>query len=642
MNTNNRFLQSSLTENNLATETTLKRVETELSGGVSINGPVTINQPVNVKTDTNDRVAVSINSSDITGTLPVSVTAVTITDYDFTSPGPQTSDVNVSVKNTSLNTNASQTGTWDVGQTGTWNVNANSSQTGTWDVGQTGTWDVGQTGTWNVNSTQTGTWDVGQTGTWNVNANSSQTGTWDVGQTGTWNVNSNASQTGTWDVGQTGTWDVGQTGVWNVGLTDLVAVDDVVDDTSRGPLLYARQYEQKADDLAKNLWCNDDGQLLTYNNNPSVELTEPVRVWHNMISDVFAPFTDKYIDVQGASTADINGFYTSTTPTNDFNVVYIEDKFRLCPFHALEFTISGNFEYDNTTNDAHDYQRIGLMSNIPTGLGVLPNTAIWFKADANNVNQWFGQIINNGAMQVQNPLNLSHNPGDDLYFCFRIRVINNGGLITAQWFDYTQSTQVFRNVQELSLNVPLENNEFYLCNYFGASSGLTTTSKIVSYQIRSDHPDMNPYPCFNQYLSFFHQTTQALTSGAIRALTAVRLNPANTTQSTVYLHEVDTMATSGGGSWVLGIYRNPTLSGALTWNNYGRIQYSTQQATITVTAGTPSFIEYGVRWSGGGLGTNHYKVPIGSVALYEPSDMIVFGIFSFANDSYVSGFTVVY
>ncbi len=608
MSTNNRFLQSSLTENNLATETTLKKVETELSGGVSITGPVTINQPINVKTDTNDRVAVSINSTDITGTLPVSVSAVTITDYDFTSPGPQTSDVNVSVKNASINTNASQTGTWNVNQAGTWDV----GQTGTWNVNQAGTWDVGQTGTWNVN--QAGTWDVGQTGTWNVN------------QAGTWNVNANASQTGT----------------WNVGLSDLVSVDDIVDETSRGPLLYARQYEQKADDLAKNLWCNEDGQLLTYNNNPSVELTEPVRNWNNVISDVFAPFTEKFIDVQGASTADINGFYTSTTPTNDYNVVYVEDKIRLCPFHALEFTISGNFEYDTTTNDAHDYQRIGIMSNIPTGLGVLPNSAIWFKADANNVNQWFGQIINNGQMQVQNPLNLSHNPGDDLYFCFRIRVINNGGLISAHWFDYTQSTQVFRKVQELSLSVPLENNEFYLCNYFGASTGLTTTSEIVSYQIRSDHPNMNPYPCFNQYLSFFHQTAQALTTGAIRAITAIRLNPSSTTQSTVFLHEIDTMATTGGGSWVLGIYRNPTLSGALTWNNYGRIQYSTQQAAITVTAGTPSFIEYGVRWSGGGLGTNHYQVPMGSIALYEPSDMIVFGIFSFANDSYASGFTVVY
>lgn len=69
---------------------------------------------------------------------------------------------------------------------------------------QSGPWNVGITGSPNVNAAQTGAWNVGINGTPTVN--SQQSGAWSVDLNGTPAVA--AQQSGPWNVGLTGTADV--------------------------------------------------------------------------------------------------------------------------------------------------------------------------------------------------------------------------------------------------------------------------------------------------------------------------------------------------------------------------------------------------------------------------------------------------
>ncbi len=90
--TNNRFLQSNLQTNDIATESTLRSLK-----GV-FDDPLTVTGTVDVQTaGLTDKVQVAIDEADITGSLPISLSSVTITDFDFS--GGQTSVVNSSLSN---------------------------------------------------------------------------------------------------------------------------------------------------------------------------------------------------------------------------------------------------------------------------------------------------------------------------------------------------------------------------------------------------------------------------------------------------------------------------------------------------------------------------------------------------------------
>jgi hypothetical protein len=101
MSSNNRFLTSTVANNDIATETTLKDIHDVLVDGDAVV-TASITSKLNVKTDTNDLVDVSINSANITGSLPISLSSVSITDFDLTSG--QTSSVNVNEQNSDFPT----------------------------------------------------------------------------------------------------------------------------------------------------------------------------------------------------------------------------------------------------------------------------------------------------------------------------------------------------------------------------------------------------------------------------------------------------------------------------------------------------------------------------------------------------------
>lgn len=92
----NNFLGSTVTSSDISTETTQAKVLDKLNAGLTILPT----SKIFVQTDTNDLVDVSIDASNITGTLPVSVSSVTITDVN--NGGSQTTDLDVNVTNTSI------------------------------------------------------------------------------------------------------------------------------------------------------------------------------------------------------------------------------------------------------------------------------------------------------------------------------------------------------------------------------------------------------------------------------------------------------------------------------------------------------------------------------------------------------------
>lgn len=123
---------------------------------------------------------------------------------------------------------AVQSGTWNVGvsgtvsttQTGTVTVSGTVSTTGTVLVSQVGTFNVAQQGSVTVTGTaasvQSGTWNVTVTGT----AASVQSGTWTVATTGTVQVtHGTVTVTGTAASIQSGTWNIGINTVGTVAVT---------------------------------------------------------------------------------------------------------------------------------------------------------------------------------------------------------------------------------------------------------------------------------------------------------------------------------------------------------------------------------------------------------------------------------------
>lgn len=146
------------------------------------------------------------------------------------------------------------------------------SQSGTWNVGQSGSWTVSanQSGTWSVNSVQSGTWNVNVTNPFTFTASNylevqventsipvTQSGSWNVSLLAGSNIIGAVTQSGTWNVGinnfpsnqdititspltssgyvqtfvenstlavtQSGTWtvDAVQSGTWNVGINNF-------------------------------------------------------------------------------------------------------------------------------------------------------------------------------------------------------------------------------------------------------------------------------------------------------------------------------------------------------------------------------------------------------------------------------------
>ncbi len=241
-----------------------------------------------LKTSHDDPLHMSIDA--VTTTIPVSIDSITIEDINVNvqsasnvlspvaisktnaannSGNPISVTMDSTVSHTIVNSGllaATQSGSWNVGITGTPAVTVTSgtvaaTQSGTWNVGtvgtltaitdpvdsaQSGTWNVGITGTpavtvtsGTVAATQSGTWDVGTVGTLTAitdPVDSAQSGTWNVGITGTPAVTVTsgtiaATQSGTWDVGTVGTLtaitdpvDSAQSGTWNVGITGTPAV----------------------------------------------------------------------------------------------------------------------------------------------------------------------------------------------------------------------------------------------------------------------------------------------------------------------------------------------------------------------------------------------------------------------------------
>lgn len=109
MSTNNAFLQADIVTTDLASESTLKQIETELvSGTLEVDFPASA--LLNVAIDENDisgNVPIRIDANDVSGNIPVNVVSNVITDIDFTTT--QTDDVNVNVTNTILDVSANVT-----------------------------------------------------------------------------------------------------------------------------------------------------------------------------------------------------------------------------------------------------------------------------------------------------------------------------------------------------------------------------------------------------------------------------------------------------------------------------------------------------------------------------------------------------
>jgi len=112
----NRFLQSNLTNNGLASETTLKNVCDKLESGLTVSGSVSVsnlNDPHNIQTSgLTNKVQCAINATDVTGNLPVAINSVTITDVD--NGGSQTTDLdttNPSIKTAGVDTYTENTTT---------------------------------------------------------------------------------------------------------------------------------------------------------------------------------------------------------------------------------------------------------------------------------------------------------------------------------------------------------------------------------------------------------------------------------------------------------------------------------------------------------------------------------------------------
>ena len=108
MSTNNAFLQADIVTTDLASESTLKQIETELvSGTLEVDFPASA--LLNVAIDENDisgNLPIRIDANDVSGNLPISISELVLTDVDFTTT--QTDDLSINVN--AINTSAVDSG----------------------------------------------------------------------------------------------------------------------------------------------------------------------------------------------------------------------------------------------------------------------------------------------------------------------------------------------------------------------------------------------------------------------------------------------------------------------------------------------------------------------------------------------------
>jgi len=527
MTTQNNFLQSSLTTNNLATNTAVLEISSLLENEIVVDVGNTVN-----------------------------VTGV-ITDYDFTLAA-QTSSVTVTVDNfpagggavdlVSVGGNAVDVGA-GMGGTGTQRVIIDSSQS------------LGGDGIITDVDFGVGT----QTNDLGVNLTS---------------VKGVAIGTGAGPIDAS-------------CLRTVLANDTVVDAFLTGGQVETDFFEVRGNAIEVNNGPASTGcmRVCVANDQDALETEELTVIsgnWHPFNSD------RKFVKYQGSAIVSTAESLTYGSGASSWAAVALRQRILLTPHSTTEVSFTCNLQYDTTTVSTNDYQLIGCWfdDTLTHAQSAYPQSFIGIEGRSSlaSSDQWYLTYRIGGAVAAGSAGTFQSNPSDETMQTFKLKISNYGSM-RVQCFQMNQATNVYTQVAEIGSSLPLTQSTFVLANAVSTSTGVEVFSELYSYTIKT----LNPFSRIGKPVadSIFTASVIAIPSATgVVAFSAIRLNPTSSEQISVHLSKFQILLDSASDECVFGVYKNPILSGALAWNNQGRIQYATVQNTITVTSGAIQDFEY--------------------------------------------------
>ncbi len=655
---NNKFLTSTVTTSDIATETTLKDVLTLFeSGGAN---PVVQNVQTNGLAD---KVQIAISDSDITGSIPVSVSTMTITDVDTS--GIQTDNLIVQTQTEVFpETDSFVSGNAIHNAVAAVRNESRSTLAGTeLDYCPISTSKRGellieiadvklQSQTHNLGVAVNNLVSVNQT---SIGATaepiSANTGDMDDGTqrvciaanntVSTTVTTNNLTAIKSTDISvNSGDMDDGTQRVCiatNNALSTIVAANNLTTingttlatgDSASGPGVQSVQIvnDQPAIEIKSSSDIStvlSDVQLVYSDNIQTHNLNVNSNNWVVLASSYFSPFIDRFVNFQGVNSTDANSAYFTETASSSFAIVRTANKFRLQPNSTIEviFSVKGSYE---TNGNSNDYIRFGLFSEQRSVAGTYPKSSFCIEGNATygSGNQWISQVFHANINGSSAAGSFSTTATDTDLQTFKF-IIKNNAVPVMYVYQLDQSTDhEFNYCNRVVGASPMESTEFYFGAEASCSSPVITSIEMKSFHIRENAGPFQMYRELPVSYGFAYLATVALDESSQFALSGIRLDPTVSQLSTVWIKSIDVVCGDNNELAYISIYKNPTLSAAHTWSiTEQRVQFSTLIDTITVTSGTPIVLKVLESFGSPG-GSLNIELPHKTLGLFDVDDEI--------------------
>lgn len=349
--------------------------------------------------------------------------------------------------------------------------------------------------------------------------------------------------------------------------------------------------------------------------------------WELIQSSHFCPFLeDRFYETGTNNEASGDNSYYAETNSTDFAIIRTVQRFKFKPMSTVEVTFSCKLTHYQSGTSALDYQRIGLFSSDISAAGNYPKTSICIESNRSYtpVDRWFAHLfknLNSGASD-QNFISV---PSSTAIDTFKFVIYNYPNPIVLFYQLQPDLTNTWHYASALRINDQMYANEYYFGNIFSSSSANVATSTLYGFEIKESVPSFRLYDELPIYRSY-NYGNPPITLPAINtlyAISGIQLNDTNSTQTTVWIKNVVLNIESGGEEVYVCFYKNPTLSGAHSFAvTHGRVKFTTLVNSITLTSGLASFTHCGNSVSGSGRRVFTVEPPERTLGLFNEDDEI--------------------
>ncbi len=280
---------------------------------------------------------------------------------------------------------------------------------------------------------------------------------------------------------------VAVSGTVNVNETEKTTLDDVIDATTKGYVMFAQQ-EHKAVEHAQPVSLDFFGDLRTVFSNKTIDLNDPVDNWTHVRSEYFSPTFPKFIEGAGNTNIVDNGgsLYLYETSTN-YGYLIGSEPIEFQPGSMTEIVIGVVCEHYNSGTSELDFQAVGI-ANGPITSGAesgMPSNWIGYQSRRNYVpnDDWRCETRTGGSYFNVADSVYYRNPSSSGDNSFKLRIINYASNLYIEFYNYEGGSTIKNEIIHTSKGA-FQNKKWYICNFSGSSSANNSESRLYSYSVK--------------------------------------------------------------------------------------------------------------------------------------------------------------